>query len=76
MSAFGCHFNRSTQHMRQIVLPVSRSLTFSEDALGPDHPDVGATLDSYADLLRKTGRYQEAAAMEIRAKAVRAKHAE
>ncbi len=32
MSAMGCHFNRSMQHMRQIVLPVSRSLTFSEVA--------------------------------------------
>ena len=31
-AAFGCHFNQSMQHMRQIVLPGSRSLTFCEVA--------------------------------------------
>ncbi|MCZ6860681.1 MAG: tetratricopeptide repeat protein, partial [Alphaproteobacteria bacterium] len=50
-----------------------QALAIAEDALGPDHPDVGATLDSYADLLRKTRRYEEATAMEMRAKTIRAK---
>ncbi len=52
-----------------------QALVIAEDALGPDHPDVGAILDSYADLLRKTGRYEETTAMEVRAKAIRAKQA-
>ncbi len=46
-----------------------------EKALGPDHPDVATSLENYADLLRKTGRGDEAAKMEARAKAIRAKHA-
>ena len=52
-----------------------QALVIAEDALGPDHPDVGAILDSYAGLLRKTGRYEATTAMEIRAKAIRAKQA-
>jgi len=32
LSVFGCHFNRSMHYIRQIVLPVSRSLTFFEVA--------------------------------------------
>ena len=52
-----------------------RSLAIAGKALGPDHPDVAATLENYADLLRKTGRDAEAENMEARAKAIRAKHA-
>jgi len=29
MSVYGCRFNRSMQHMRQIALPVFHSLKFS-----------------------------------------------
>ena len=45
-------------------------------ALGPEHPDVAQSLENYAALLRKTGRATEAAKMEARAKAIRAKRAE
>ncbi len=45
-----------------------RSLAIWEKALGPEHPHVATALESYAALLRKTGRGDEAAKMEARAK--------
>ncbi len=51
-----------------------RSLTIWEKALGPEHPNVAQSLDNYAALLRETGRADEAAEMEARAKAIRAKY--
>jgi len=51
-----------------------RSLAILEKALGPEHPDVAQSLENYAALLRKTGRPDEAAEMEVRAKAIRAKN--
>ncbi len=45
-----------------------------ERALGPEHPNVPKVLDNYADLLRETGRADEATKMEARAKAIRAKY--
>ncbi len=45
-----------------------RSLAIREKALGPDHPHVATSLESYADLLRKTGRKADAVYMEVRAK--------
>ena len=51
-------------------------MAFQETALGPDHPDVAETRENYAALLRETGRDAEAARMEARAKAIRAKHAQ
>ena len=50
-----------------------RSLAIWEKALGPEHPDVATTLKNYAALLRQTARADEAAGMEARAKAIRAK---
>ncbi len=50
-----------------------RSLAIWEGALGPDHPDVATSLENYAALLRQTARADEAARMEERAKAIRAK---
>ncbi len=49
-------------------------------ALGPEHPNVASGLNNlaklyYAQLLRKTSREAEAAKLETRAKAIRAKHA-
>jgi len=52
-----------------------RSLVIWEKALGPEHPDVAQGLENYAALLRKTNREPEAAGLEVRAKAIRAKHA-
>ena len=42
--------------------------------LGPEHPNVPKVLDNYAALLRETGRADEAAEMEARAQAIRAKY--
>ncbi len=53
-----------------------RSLTILEKALGPDQLDVAQSLENYAALLRENGRDTEAIAMEARAKAIRAKHAQ
>ncbi len=52
-----------------------RSLAIREKALGPQHPHIATILQDYAPLLRKTGRSTEAAKLEARAKAIRAKHA-
>ena len=52
-----------------------RALAIREKALGPEHPDVAQSLESYAALLRNTQRTTEATMMELRAKAIRAKHA-
>ncbi len=49
------------------------SLAIREKALGPEHPHVAKSLDNYAALLRQTARADEAARMEARAKAIRAK---
>ena len=46
-----------------------------EKALGPEHPDVARCLENYAALLRTMGRSQEAAPLEGRALAIRAKSA-
>ena len=53
-----------------------RALAIQEKALGLDHPVVAQSLENYAHLLRDTGCGTEAAKMEARAQAIRAKHAE
>ncbi len=53
-----------------------RSRVIIEKALGPEHPTVATSLENYAMLLRKTNRDAEAARLEGRAKAIRAKHAQ
>ena len=52
-----------------------RPLVILEKALGPEHPNVGTSLENYAALLRETGRTAEEDKMEARAKAIRAKRA-
>jgi len=54
---------------------LKRSLAIREKAFGPDHPDVAVSLENYAGLLSETGRGAEAAKMEARAKAIRARRA-
>ncbi len=44
-----------------------------EKALGREHRHVAQSLENYAALLRQTARADEAARMEARAKAIRAK---
>ncbi len=55
---------------------LKRALAIRENSLGPQHSDVAESLENYAALLRKIGRDVEASEMEVRAKAIRAKHAE
>ena len=50
-----------------------RALAIFEKALGPEHPSVATSLENYVVLLRETGRGAEAAKMESRARAIRAK---
>jgi hypothetical protein len=50
-----------------------RALAIREKALGPEHPSVATSLENYAVLLRETGGGAEAAKMEARVKAIRAK---
>lgn len=43
------------------TLPLyERSLRISEEALGPEHPDIATTLNVIAGLLERQGRYVEA----------------
>ncbi len=53
-----------------------RALARREKVLRLDHPDVATTLEIYAELLRMTNRDAEAANLEARAQAIRAKHAQ
>jgi tetratricopeptide (TPR) repeat protein len=49
----------------------ANSLAEIEAALGHDHPDVGAIVESYADALRQAKRKGEAKAMLKRAESIR-----
>ena len=51
----------------------TRALAIQEKTLGADAPEVATILDDYAALLRQTGRAGEAAELEQRARAIRAK---
>ena len=52
-----------------------RALTIRESVLGREHPEVATNLENYAALLRKTSRATEAAGLEARPQAIRAKRA-
>ncbi len=52
-----------------------RALVIAEKTFGPEHPNFVKSLENYATLLRATGRGGDATLMELRAKAIRAKHA-
>src|SRR6185369_8695215 len=56
-------------------LSYKQALSIYENVPGPDHPDKARSLEAYSELLRKTQRNTEAAQMEARAEAIRAKHA-
>ena len=53
-----------------------RGLAIQETALGPEHPNVGTSLENYAALLREVGRGAEAVEMAARPQAIRAKSAD
>jgi tetratricopeptide (TPR) repeat protein len=52
-----------------------RALAIREKARGPEHPDMATCLENYAVLLRNMGRAEEAAPLDDRARAIRAKSA-
>jgi len=47
-----------------------RSLAIWEKALGPDHPEVGTSLNNLADLYRDQGRYADAEPLYKRSQAI------
>ena len=47
---------------------IQRVLTLLERTLGPEHPNLAAALDNYADLLRKMQHKAEAETAEARAR--------
>jgi hypothetical protein len=63
--------NKEQEAMAERLL--ERALHVKENALGQDHPHVVDILESYATLLRRTGRPAEAARIESRVIAIRAK---
>jgi len=66
---------RSAVHFKRRATIQERPASW-EGTLGPEHPELATSLENYAVLLRETGRREEAAEMEARAKAIRAKHAQ
>jgi tetratricopeptide (TPR) repeat protein len=48
-----------------------RSLAIREKAQGPEHPDVGRSLNDLAMLYKKIGRAEEASLLEERAKKIK-----
>ncbi len=50
-----------------------RALAIRQRALGPSHPEVAKTLEDLANVLRKLGRKDEAMALDIQAREIRAK---
>ncbi len=54
---------------------LTRALAIDEKVYGLEHPEVATDLENYAALLRATKRKGEAAKLEERARAIRAKHA-
>jgi hypothetical protein len=65
-------YHNQGQHTKAEPLH-QRALAIKERALGPEHPDVATCLENYASLLRKMDRPEEAAPLETRAMAIRAK---
>jgi tetratricopeptide (TPR) repeat protein len=51
----------------------SRALEIWEKTLGPDHANVAACLENYADLLKRTNREMDAVALEQRVYVIRRK---
>jgi tetratricopeptide (TPR) repeat protein len=56
----------------QAALFYERSLAIMEKALGPNHPDMAASLENLAQFYWKTGREKTAEELEKRAAVIRA----
>ncbi len=52
---------------------LARAVAIREKALGPDHPDVAATLNNLGSVYKEQGRYEEAEPLHVRALAIREK---
>jgi tetratricopeptide (TPR) repeat protein len=52
----------------------SRAIQIWERSLGPEHSNVAACLENYADLMRKTDREIDAVALEQRVYVIRRKN--
>ena len=53
---------------------LQRAVAIQEKVLGPEHPKLGDSLKTYADILGKMKRKAEAQKIKARAKAIRSKH--
>ncbi len=58
-------------HYDRAVVVAKKALQVTEQAVGPDHPDVVMSLENMAALYRNTGRKNDAEALEKRATAIR-----
>jgi tetratricopeptide (TPR) repeat protein len=63
----------SAGKLPEAVPLVQRALAIREKALGPEHPDVAASLDALAGLYRAQGQYRDAERPYRRALAIREK---
>src|SRR5438552_11137145 len=63
----------SSGKLAEAIPLVHRALAIQEKALGPEHPDVAASLDALAGLDRAQGNYREAERLYRRALAIREK---
>jgi hypothetical protein len=52
---------------------IKRALAITERALGPDHPNVCASLTSLAEVYRAQGRYAEAEPLQQRVRVIEEK---
>lgn len=67
------HFYHIQGKYQQAEPLLKQVLEIQEKILGAKHPALAEVLETYAVLLRETGRTAEAAEMEARAKAIRSK---
>ncbi len=65
---------KSVEVQQRGLLALNTPLRFTALDPRPEQPHVATGLENYAALLRNTGRNDEAAKLEARAKAIRAKH--
>jgi tetratricopeptide (TPR) repeat protein len=62
--------HRAQGHYAEAEPLYKRALAIAEKALGPDHPNVGTTLNNLAELYRAQGHDAEAEPLKKRAQAI------
>ena len=60
-------YYRSQGQYDKAEVQYKKALQLKEELSGPDHPDLVAILENYADLLREAKRYTEAENLSSRA---------